>query len=205
VYIRYPNGTEASGEVLDVRVPERIVFTFGYASGKPIAPGSSRITIALDEDAAGTRLRLLHEFAEAGPRDEHVQGWRFQLSLFGNLVANEVFGNAAVMVDAWFEAWAVADAKAREDLFGKIVTPTDSVPRPFQPARRNGRSDRARGGHAALYAGNPDAEEGGRAALPGYGARRLDRGGQGREGVDGGHERFRVGCGGQDRIRDGLH
>jgi len=123
VYIRYPNGTEASGEVLDVRVPERIVFTFGFASGKPIAPGSSRITIALDEDAAGTRLRLLHEFAEAGPRDEHVQGWRFQLSLFGNLVANEVFGNAAVMVDAWFEAWAVADAKAREDLFGKIVTP----------------------------------------------------------------------------------
>ena len=124
VYIRYPNGAEASGEVLDVRAPERIVFTFGYASGKPIAPGSSRVTIGLDADAAGTRLRLLHEFAEAGPRDEHVQGWRFQLSLFGNLVANEVFGNAAVMVDAWFEAWAIADDKAREDLFAKIVTPT---------------------------------------------------------------------------------
>jgi uncharacterized protein YndB with AHSA1/START domain len=123
VYIRYPNGTEASGEVLDVRAPERIVFTFGYASGKPIAPGSSRITIALDADAGGTRLHLLHEFAEAGPRDAHVQGWRFQLSLFGNLVANEVFGNAAVMVDAWFEAWAIADDKAREDFLARIVTP----------------------------------------------------------------------------------
>jgi uncharacterized protein YndB with AHSA1/START domain len=123
IYIRYPNGTEASGEVLDVRAPERIVFTFGYASGKPMAPGSSRVTIGLQADAAGTRLHLLHEFEEAGSRDEHVQGWRFQLSLFGNLVANEVFGNAAVIVDAWFEAWAIADDKAREDLLAKIVTP----------------------------------------------------------------------------------
>ena len=123
VYIRYPNGSEAMGEVLEALPSERIVFTFGYASGKPIAPGSSRITIGLDADAAGTRLHLLHEFEEAGPRDEHVQGWRFQLSLFGNLVANEVFGNAAVMVDAWFEAWAIADDKARENLFAKIVTP----------------------------------------------------------------------------------
>ena len=124
VYIRYPNGTEAMGEVLDVRAPERIVFTFGYASGKPIAPGSSRVTIGLDADEAGTRLHLQHEFAEVGPRDEHIQGWRFQLSLFGNLVANEVFGNASLMVDAWFEAWAIADDKAREDLLAKIVTPT---------------------------------------------------------------------------------
>ncbi len=124
VYIRYPNGTEASGEVLDVRAPERIVFTFGYESGKPIAPGSSRITIGLEANAAGTRLNLLHEFEEAGPRDEHVQGWRFQLSLFGNLVANEVFGNAAVIVDAWFEAWAIPDDKARENLLANIVTPT---------------------------------------------------------------------------------
>ena len=124
VYIRYPNGTEASGEVLEVRAPRRIVFTFGYESGKPIAPGSSRITIGLEADAAGTRLHLVHEFEEAGPRDEHVQGWRFQLSLFGNLVANEVFGNAAVIVDAWFEAWAIPDDKARENLLANIVTPT---------------------------------------------------------------------------------
>jgi uncharacterized protein YndB with AHSA1/START domain len=123
VYIRYPNGSEAMGEVLEAHPVERIVFTFGYASGKPISPGSSRVTISLVPDAAGTRLHLLHEFAEAGACDEHVQGWRFQLSLFGNLVANEVFGNAAVMVDAWFEAWAIADDKAREDLLAKIVTP----------------------------------------------------------------------------------
>jgi len=68
---------ESLGEVLDVRDGEQIIFTYGFASGKPIAPGSSRVTIQLEPDESGTRLQLLHEFLEAGPRDEHVQGWRF--------------------------------------------------------------------------------------------------------------------------------
>jgi uncharacterized protein YndB with AHSA1/START domain len=91
VYVRHSNGVEALGEVLEVAPGRRIVFTYGYATGKPIAPGSSRVTIQLEPDEAGTRLELTHEFAEAGPRDEHVQGWRFQLSLFSNTVANEVY------------------------------------------------------------------------------------------------------------------
>src|ERR1700728_1272360 len=56
VYIRYPNGVEALGEVIEVHPTERIVFTFGYASGNPIPPGSSRVTIRLDADEGGTRL-----------------------------------------------------------------------------------------------------------------------------------------------------
>jgi uncharacterized protein YndB with AHSA1/START domain len=123
VYIRHPNGVESLGEVLEVRHPERIVFTYGFASGKPIPAGSSRVTIRLEPDAAGTRLHLLHEFAEAGPRDEHVQGWRFQLSLFGNAVANEVYAGGASAVDTWFGAWAIADDKSREESFARIVTP----------------------------------------------------------------------------------
>jgi len=122
VYIRHPNGVETLGEVLEVNPPERIAFTYGFASGKPIPPGSSRVTIRLDPDEGGTRLHLLHEFAEAGPRDEHLQGWRFQLSLFSNLVANEVFADAANSVDAWFLAWAIADDKSRAEAFTKIVT-----------------------------------------------------------------------------------
>jgi uncharacterized protein YndB with AHSA1/START domain len=122
VYIRYPNGVEALGEVLEVHPTERIVFTFGYASGNPIPPGSSRVTIRLDADDGGTRLHLLHEFADAAARDEHVQGWRFQLSVFGNIVANEVFADAVKPVDAWFRAWAIADEKSREDSLATIVT-----------------------------------------------------------------------------------
>jgi len=123
VYIRHPGGIESSGEVLEARAPERIVFTYGFVSGKPMPPGASRVTIRLAPDAVGTRLHLLHEFAEAGPRDEHVQGWRFQLSLFGNAVANEAYSGAENIVDGWFAAWVIADEQLREETLAKIVTP----------------------------------------------------------------------------------
>ena len=123
VYIRHPNGIEALGEVLEVDAPDRIAFTYGFASGKPIPAGSSRVTIHLEPDDAGTRLHLRHEFAEAAPRDEHVQGWRFQLSLFANVVANEAYAHAADTVDAWYGAWVVADEQARNELLAGIVTP----------------------------------------------------------------------------------
>ena len=95
VYIRHANGIESLGEVVEVRPPEQITFTYGYASGKPIPPGSSRVTILLQRQPGGTQLHLRHEFAEATARDEHVQGWRFQLSLCSNTVTNEVFAEAA--------------------------------------------------------------------------------------------------------------
>jgi len=123
VYVRHPNGVESAGEVLDVHPGKRIVFTYGYASGKPIPPGSSRVTIRLEPIEAGTRLHLLHEFAEAGPRDEHVQGWRFQLSVFSNVVANEVYADAASTVDAWYSAWNLADTVARDEILARIASP----------------------------------------------------------------------------------
>lgn len=123
VYIRHPNGVETLGEVLEVQPPERIAFTYGYASGKPIAPGGSRVTIRLEAEEGGTRLELRHEFAEAAERDPHVQGWRFQLSLFANVVANEAFANAAGAVDAWFQAWTLADEAARGHALAQIAAP----------------------------------------------------------------------------------
>jgi len=119
VRILYPGAIEALGEVVEILSPERIVFTYGYASGQPIPPGSSRVTIRLEEDPAGTRLHLTHEFGEESARDQHVQGWRFQLSVFGNVVANEMHAGAAELVDAWFAAWHEPDqAKRAEALSG---------------------------------------------------------------------------------------
>jgi len=123
VYIRHGNGIESLGEVVEVREPESIVFTYGFASGKPIPPGSSRVTIRLEPVQAGTRLSLAHAFAEPGPRDEHVQGWRFQLSLFSNAVANEVFAEAAKTVDGWYAAWSVGDEDARQELLSRVAVP----------------------------------------------------------------------------------
>jgi len=120
--IRYPNGVEASGEVLDVVAPTHVVFTMGYASGTPMAPGASRVSITLAPHADGTRLELVHEFADVAVRDEHVQGWRYQLSLFANVVANEVNAGVAKAIDRWFELWSETDASARERTLRDIAT-----------------------------------------------------------------------------------
>jgi hypothetical protein len=122
VYIRHPNGAEVAGEVLALEPGRRIVFTYGYASGNPVPPGASRVTISLEPDAAGTRLHLLHEFAETSARDMHIQGWRFQLSLFANVVANEVYAGAQDAVDAWYHAWTVADAAELIEILKRIAT-----------------------------------------------------------------------------------
>jgi uncharacterized protein YndB with AHSA1/START domain len=124
VLICYPNGVQASGEVLDIHPPERFVFSFGYESGKPITPGDSQVTIRLEAQPAGTRLHLSHAFAEAGARDQHVQGWRYQLSVFANVIADELFADAPAIVDAWFEAWSLTDDAARRSAFEKIAVST---------------------------------------------------------------------------------
>ena len=121
--IRHPNGVEASGEVLEVIGGESIVFTYGYASGQPIGPGASRVAIWLRPAQGGTELVLKHEFAEAGARDLHIQGWRFQLSLFGNAVANEIHANAAEVVDGWYAAWTIADGAERDTALANVVAP----------------------------------------------------------------------------------
>lgn len=108
-------GSNHWARFLDVCPPERITFTYGFVSGKPIPSGSSRVTIRLEAQPDGTQLHLRHEFPEAATRDEHVQGWRFQLSVFSNVVTDEVFADAATMIDNWFGAWMIADDRLREE------------------------------------------------------------------------------------------
>jgi uncharacterized protein YndB with AHSA1/START domain len=123
VLIRHPNGVESAGEVLEVAPPERIVFTYGFASGTPIPPGASRVTIRLAPHRRGTELTLVHELPDAAARDEHVQGWRYQLAVFANVVANERHADAAGTVDGWFAAWsAPTDALCAEGM-AKVASP----------------------------------------------------------------------------------
>jgi uncharacterized protein YndB with AHSA1/START domain len=124
VRIRYPDGTEVAGDVEEIVTPQRLVFTYGYLTGTPIPPGGSRVTITLQDEAGGTRVRVRHEFADAGVRDLHVQGWRFQLSLFSNVVANEAYAGAASLADVWFSAWATIDARARDQALASVAAPT---------------------------------------------------------------------------------
>jgi uncharacterized protein YndB with AHSA1/START domain len=122
VHIRYPNGVVAGGEVLEISPPERVVFTFGYESGAPVAVGTSRVTIGLEKSAAGTRLRLRHELPTAAARDAHVQGWRYQLAVFANVVCAEENAGAEEKIDRFFGAWAEADAGKRRATLEAIAT-----------------------------------------------------------------------------------
>ena len=121
VLIRHPNGVETTGEVLDLVSPDRIVFTYGYASGTPIPAGGSRVTIELDKHEAGTRLHLCHEFADETARDHHVQGWRYQLSVFANLIGDFVHTGATSVVDRWFAAWSEPSSSARAEQFAGLA------------------------------------------------------------------------------------
>ena len=123
MYIRLPDGTEVSGDVVEIDPPKRIVFSYGFVKGRPIPPGASKVTISLDAEKAGTRLHLAHEFAEEGVRNDFVQGWRYQLALFSNLVADTVNAGAADLVDGWFDAWADPDGDRRARTLARVAAP----------------------------------------------------------------------------------
>ena len=123
VRIRHPNGVEVHGEVIEVQPGAFISFTYGNATGKPIPLGGSRVEIRLDSIGRATRLHLTHHFADVASRDEHVQGWRFQLSLFSNLVADTLHAEAGDKADAWFAIWANPDEAARTRQLQDLAAP----------------------------------------------------------------------------------
>jgi hypothetical protein len=120
--IVFPGGTEVTGDVVEIVLPQRIVFTYGFASGTPIPPGGSLVTIRLAEEEGSTLLHLSHDFADSTVRDEFQQGWRYQLSLFANVVLNELHATASHTVDDWFAVWSEVDAGTREEKLARLVT-----------------------------------------------------------------------------------
>jgi len=123
VRIQYPGNTVASGKVLEVERDTRIVFSYGYEGpGQPIAPGSTRVTIALRDDPEGTLVELRHEFADAAVRDHHVQGWRYHLSVFAHVASQQEHEGARGAIDAWFAAWNEPDAQKRAALLADCCT-----------------------------------------------------------------------------------
>ena len=123
VLIRYPNGVEVAGHVVAVDAPHSIAFTYGYRSGTPISEGASLVTIRLVEHDNGTEVHLSHEFADDGVCNQHVQGWRYQMAVFGNVTANEAFGGAADLVDGWFAAWSDPESTTREATLDRVASP----------------------------------------------------------------------------------
>jgi uncharacterized protein YndB with AHSA1/START domain/uncharacterized damage-inducible protein DinB len=89
------NVSRVSGRYVEIRAPERLVFTWKF-DNQPEMPETS-VTVELLEDGNGTELRLTHErFASEESRDRHVWGWtgsldtlirRFSTSIMQGLLA----------------------------------------------------------------------------------------------------------------------
>ena len=78
------------GEYLEVRPPERLVYTWtwkhDFGIGTP--EGDTTVTIEFHDRGGETELVLTHErFASAAARDEHAQGWTGCLNRFERLLA----------------------------------------------------------------------------------------------------------------------
>jgi uncharacterized protein YndB with AHSA1/START domain len=123
LFIRYPNAVEAVGTVEEIDPPRRIVFTMGYPSGKPFPPGASRVTITLENEAGATLLHLTHATVDPAARDLFVQGWRYQLSLFANVVLDRIYADAGARVDEWFAALSEPDDAARAARVSVLALP----------------------------------------------------------------------------------
>lgn len=121
VEIRYPNGVTARGEIVEIDGPRRVVFSYGYGGGKPSE--FSLVTITLEENRDGTALHLKHAFSSAKIRDQHVQGWRYQLALFSKAVSEEARPGAQERVDAFLRAWGDPDPATRRRLLESCAAP----------------------------------------------------------------------------------
>jgi uncharacterized protein YndB with AHSA1/START domain len=77
-------GNIASGEVLEVDPPRRLVYTWGWEAGgggpELVPPGSTTVEIDLVPTDAGTALRLVHrDLPGAEAAEAHAQGWEHYL------------------------------------------------------------------------------------------------------------------------------
>jgi uncharacterized protein YndB with AHSA1/START domain len=123
VSICYPDGSTASGHVLQVHAEEQIVLTFGYDDPqKPIPPGGSRLVMSLADVEGGTALQLRHEVPSAAIRDLHVMGWRYHLAVLAHAATQEQHQNAEAMIDRWFTLWTEKDPAQRVQILAEIAS-----------------------------------------------------------------------------------
>ncbi len=120
--IRFPNAVVASGVVLAIEPERHIVLSYGFDSGTPIGPGSSRVAFTLEDHRDGTLVLMRHELADRAARDEHVQGWRYQLSVFANVAAAAQFTDLEGLCDRFLAAWNEEDDNRRRHALAAAVT-----------------------------------------------------------------------------------
>lgn len=65
----------ARGRYVEVKAPERVVFTWGWEGSEAVPPGSSTVTFTFEPNGEGTLLRMVHEGLSAEESARHRHGW----------------------------------------------------------------------------------------------------------------------------------
>ena len=69
-------GHVAMGEIVESDPPHRLVYTWGWEQGGPVAPGSTTVEYELVPEGAGTRLKFTHrDLPNQEAADSHAVGW----------------------------------------------------------------------------------------------------------------------------------
>jgi uncharacterized protein (TIGR03086 family) len=76
-------GANASGTYAEVEPGRRLVFTFGWEEGGAPPPGESTVTITLEPEQGGTRVRLVHEGLTEEQEEAHSHGWEHFMERLG--------------------------------------------------------------------------------------------------------------------------
>jgi hypothetical protein len=82
------------------------------------------VTVLLSSEPGGTRVALTHACENVDPAVgvEHVQGWRYQMAVFANVVSREAQSGASGRIDAFFSAWNATDPAERRRLLEDAAT-----------------------------------------------------------------------------------
>ena len=204
VLIRYPNAVEATGEVVEVSPPERIIFTYGYAPPALPPPGGSprhdspRSRGARDTAASGSRIRRC-----GGARSSRAGVAVPAVALRERRVRR---GAARRTRTCGQMVRRVGRAGRRGTTAGTDGHRVSRYP-PSRSLQLRGRDRRAHRAHrcgTAVHARRQDEGRRRSAPVPGHGPRRVDRDGRRRATAIPRHERVRVRPRWTDRIRDGL-
>ncbi len=70
-----------SGRVVEVKRPDRLVYTFGWeAADNPIKPGSTTVEINLKREGSATLVTLIHSGLPVPAQADHGKGWDMYLA-----------------------------------------------------------------------------------------------------------------------------
>src|SRR5579872_1693057 len=89
-------GHTAAGTVTEVEPGRRLVFSWGWEDTEDLPPGASTVTITLEPEEGGTRVRLVHDGLTPDQAAIHAQGWHHYL---------ERLATAAEKGDAGLDEW----------------------------------------------------------------------------------------------------